>query len=141
MWSIVFDPKELRVYFRTKWNAHIRHIDFSPLDFSCSTQVQMLDVHSELSGDVGDDLVRYSHEVSLDHLVNVLGKLGFDASRNDMEGLLQQIEDYSCAEGGENVARVLSRVFPAWIWLVAAGLLVIVPLAVWYGTRRRVERN
>jgi hypothetical protein len=42
----------------------------------------MLDVHQALSGDVSDDFTPYSHEVSLDHLVNVLGKFGYDAPRD-----------------------------------------------------------
>jgi hypothetical protein len=137
MWSIVFDPENLRVSFRTKWNDQIRHLDFSQLDFSCATPVQMLDVHEELSGDVSDDLVPYSRKVSLDHLVNVLGQFGYDTPRDEMAGLLQQMEDYPCLEGKENVTSQASRGSFPWVWPVAAAVVVIVSLAVWYGARSR----
>jgi choloylglycine hydrolase len=140
MWSIVFDPKNLQAYFRTKWNSHIRHVDFSKLDFSCGTPIQMLDIHENLSGDVSNDLATYSHDASLDHLVNVLEKLGFDASRHQMEALLQQIESYPCAEGKEHITQQVPRV-SWWMWLVAAAVLATVPLAVWYSARRQVAQN
>jgi penicillin V acylase-like amidase (Ntn superfamily) len=136
MWSIVFDPQNLRVYFRTKWNAEIRHIDFSQLDFSCGAPVQMLDVHAELSGDVSDAFVPYSHEVSLAHLVNVLGKFGYDAPRDELEGLLQQMESYPCAEGEAHIPREASRSSFSWVWLVAAAIAVIVLLVIGYVIRR-----
>ncbi|MBN2392140.1 MAG: linear amide C-N hydrolase [Anaerolineae bacterium] len=139
MWSIVFDPQNLRVYFRTKWNTEIRHIDFSQLDFSCSTPVQMLDVHAELSGDVSDDFVPYSHEVNLAHIMNVLNKFGYDAPRGEMEGLLQQIESYPCAEGEAHIPQEAPRGVFSWIWSVATAMVVIVVIG--YIIRRRVGRR
>jgi penicillin V acylase-like amidase (Ntn superfamily) len=146
MWSIVFDPKNLRVHFRTKWNAEIRHLDFSQLDFACGTPVQMLDVHEELSGDVSDDLITYSHEVNFDHLVNVLEKLGVDVPRDQVETLLQQVESYPCLEGKEKeeeeetVTQETPRDF-SWVWPVAVAMLILVPVATWYRVRRRLKRN
>ena len=66
-WSIVFDPANLRVHFRTHSNPQIRYLDLGALDFSCRTPVMMLDIHADLSGDIKDDLVPYSHQASLDH--------------------------------------------------------------------------
>jgi penicillin V acylase-like amidase (Ntn superfamily) len=141
MWSIVFDPQNLRVYFRTKWNTEIRHIDFSQLDFSCGTPVHMLDVHAELSGDVSNDFIPYSHEVSLAHIMNVLGKFGYDAPRDEMERLLQQIEGYPCAGDEENATRDMSQGFFSRFWPVAAAIAVIVLLVIGYVIRRRVGRR
>jgi hypothetical protein len=139
MWSIVFDPQNLQVHFRTKWNDQIRHIDLGELDFACSTPVLMLDVHAPLSGDVSDDLQVYSHDIALDHFVNVMGKLGIDTSQSDAKALLQQLEDYPCAENGEKVAR---RAFDSpWFWLIAVAALVIISAAIWYGGRRRVRQK
>lgn len=99
----------------------------------------MLDVHQALSGDVSDDFTPYSHEVSLDHLVNVLGKFGYDAPRSEMDEFLQQMEDYPCVKVEETVTQEASPGSFSWVWLVAAAMLVVVPLAVWYGARRRGE--
>jgi choloylglycine hydrolase len=142
MWSIVFDPQNLQVHFRTKWNSRIRHIDFSKLDFSCGTPVEMLDIHEDLSGDVSSDFVPYSHDVSLDHEVNVLGKLGFETSRNQMEALLQQMERYPCVDGREHITQGGSPV-SQWAGLVGtwAAIIVVVAalalLVVWHGARMR----
>lgn len=140
VWTIVFDAENLQVHFRTKWNPHIRSIDLGKLDFTCGTEVQMLDVHADLSGDIGDDLETYSHDASLDHYVNVLEQLGLGSSRDQLESLLRQLERFSCADGEEHIVQETPQVSP-WIWLIAAAVLVIVPVAVWYGVRRRVERN
>jgi len=137
VWSIVFDPENLWVHFRTKWNSQIRSIDFSKLDFACGTPVQMLDVHADLSGDVSDDLETYSHDASLDHFVNVLEKLGLESPRGQIEALLQQMERFPCADGKEHIVQE-AQVSP-WIWLIVAAVLVIIPVAVWYRARRRVE--
>jgi len=137
VWSIVFDPENLWVHFRTKWNSQIRSIDFSKLDFACGTPVQMLDVHADLSGDVSDDLETYSHAASLDHFVNMLEKLGLESPREQTEALLQQMEGFPCADGKEHLVQE-AQVSP-WVWLIVAAVLVIVPLAVWYVARRRVE--
>ena len=140
VWSIVFDPKNLRGHFRTKWNSHIRTIDFSKLDFTCGTPVQMLDVHADLSGDISDDLETYSHETSLDHFVNVLEKLGLGSPRDRLGSLLQKMEGFPCTDGEEDMVQDASHV-SLWIWLIVAAVLVIVPLALWYRAHMRVEQN
>jgi choloylglycine hydrolase len=140
VWSIVFDSENLRVHFRTKWNSQIRTVDLNRLDFTCGTPVQMLDVHADLRGDIGDDLETYSHEASLDHFVNVFGKLGLENPRDQLGSLLRQMERFPCVDGEEHIVQDTLHV-SWWIWLIGAAVLVIVPLAVWYGARRRVERN
>ncbi len=146
MWSIVFDPQNLQVYFRTKWNDDIRRIDLDQFDFACGTPVEMLNIHEELSGDVSDDFMPYSHAVSLDHAVNVLGKLGFDAPRNQVEMLLQQAESYPCAESKESVTQKAPPVSQSTgsvaIPVVAIVLVVgIAFLAVWYKVRKRTAQR
>jgi penicillin V acylase-like amidase (Ntn superfamily) len=49
VWSFVYDPENLRVYFHSNRNQPIRSLDFSGLDFSCLTPVRMLDVHANVS--------------------------------------------------------------------------------------------
>jgi len=66
-WSIVFDPANLRIHFRTSRNPQIRTVDFAKLDFSCDSQILVHDIHADLSGDISDDFVPYSHRASVDH--------------------------------------------------------------------------
>jgi choloylglycine hydrolase len=148
VWSIVFDPQNLRVYFRTKWNNDIRYVDFSKLDFSCGTPVQMLDIHEKLSGDVSDDLMPYSHEMSLDHLAKALATLGINTPRDDLDKGLQELENYPCMDSEENLPgeksfgnENVSSDLPSWVWPAVVAMLVIASLLILYGIRRRVRRN
>jgi penicillin V acylase-like amidase (Ntn superfamily) len=105
-WSIVFDAENMRVYFRTRTNRQIRHIDFDTLDFACGTPVKMLDLHENLSGDVSNDLVAYSHEMSFDHMANFVEKWGLDISVQWIETSLRRMERFPCVEGGAHIQPV-----------------------------------
>jgi len=51
-WSIVYDLHHRRVYFRTLGNPHRRYIEISAFDFSCTTPVQVLDIHTAGRGNM-----------------------------------------------------------------------------------------
>ena len=63
-WSIVYDVRARRIFFRTRTSTDVRWIDFSALSFACDTPVKMLDVNAPLSGDVGPKLVLYRVETN-----------------------------------------------------------------------------
>ena len=64
-WSIVFDNRNMQVYFHTKMNPHMRRIDFSELDFSGDTPVRMLDANDPSTGDISLHFSEYSHATCL----------------------------------------------------------------------------
>jgi hypothetical protein len=70
-WSIVFDNRNLQVFFHTKINPHLRRIDFSELDFSGDTAVRMLDINDPSTGDIGLHLAEYSHAACLKFMMNM----------------------------------------------------------------------
>lgn len=59
-WSVVYDIKARRVYFRTRLARDIRSIDLAKLDFSCATPVEIIDVNGSGAGDVTGALVAYT---------------------------------------------------------------------------------
>lgn len=63
-WSIVYDIKNLSIYFRTLGNQQIRHFDLKSFDLSCSTPVRVLDVQAELSGDISDEFIDYTYQIN-----------------------------------------------------------------------------
>jgi len=146
-WSIVFDTQVLRVYFRTQTNSQIRSIDFGALDFSCGAPAQMLDIHEDLSGDISGALVAYSHQAGLDHLIDFLDKYDpVDMSQDQIEAIMQHLEGFVCTAGDahpehSDTQATLSTAASArsarWVWLVAAGVLLLAPLTAWYVARRR----
>ena len=65
-WSIVYDIKNLKVYFYTRGNEQIRYFALSSFDFSCKTPVTILDINSNLSGDVATNFVNCTHKANRD---------------------------------------------------------------------------
>jgi choloylglycine hydrolase len=61
-WSIVYDLKRLRVYFRTHDSREIKHADLRSFDLACGTAVRALDVNAPLAGDVSGRFTDYTRE-------------------------------------------------------------------------------
>jgi choloylglycine hydrolase len=76
-WRIVYDNKNMQVYFRTKVNYRIRHISVSDFDFSPSTPVKILDVNANLSGDITQEFSDYTYDANRDLIDRAYNKTGF----------------------------------------------------------------
>ena len=146
VWSFVFDPANLRVHFRTNDNPNIRYVDFSSLDFSCKTPVKLLDVHTDLSGDVSDDFVAYTHQASFTHTRNFFSQYqGVSVPPLLADTLLWGLESFPCQDGdistqadlvlyhplipptvGWAGLMILHRVGPFWILLVVLSLAFVI---------------
>jgi len=63
-WRIVYDVKNLSVFFRTLENQSIRHFSLKSFDLSCATPVKVLDVNTEQSGDIADKFVDYTYQIN-----------------------------------------------------------------------------
>lgn len=115
VWSFVYDPLHLLVYFRTTNNPDIRYLDFSNLDFSCQSQVVMLDVHAKVKGDIHDDLVAYTHGASFRHINRFFSEYeGMTLSPILVDTLLWGMESFSC-QAGETEIRSDLQLYKPWI--------------------------
>lgn len=154
-WSIVFDAEHLLVYFHTKRNPQIRHLDFGQLDFSCGGPALMLDIHASLVGDISDSLEPYSHERSVEHFVQFFEAWGMDIPPDRTEALVQRLEAFPCANPEERqtlpvppepsdilAGRIVDpQPSPAghgpWtVWLLAAVLFIPASAAIWRVARK-----
>lgn len=127
VWSFVHDPITPRVYFRTNKNPNIRYLDFSSLDFSCQSPVMMLDVHADVSGDISDDLVAYTHAENFMHARRFFTQYeGASMSPILVDTLLWGVESFPCQEGEialhDDFLRYRPLVPPTISW---AGLTVL----------------
>jgi choloylglycine hydrolase len=151
-WSIVFDTENLRVHFRTSRNPQIRYMDFAKLDFDCGTPVEMLDVHTPLSGNISDRLGRYTFDANLQHTLNFLEKWGgTELSALEVEVLARGLGTFGCERPvtpyqeetqlslspvvGWAVLAVFHRLWPAVI-VLGLGVAALVVWRVW-GRRQR----
>lgn len=76
-WRIVYDNKDMRIYFRTQHNPNIRRIKLSDFDFSRDTPVKVLDADADLSGDVTDKFSDYTYKANRDLIGRSFGKTSF----------------------------------------------------------------
>jgi choloylglycine hydrolase len=64
MWSIVYDIKNLKVYYKTISNSKIQNIEFMLLDFNCSSPVKIIDITAKHEGNINDKLESYTYEAN-----------------------------------------------------------------------------
>jgi penicillin V acylase-like amidase (Ntn superfamily) len=146
VWSFIFDPVNLRVHFRTNHNPNIRYVDLSSLDFSCNTPAKLLDVHTNLSGDISDEFITYTHTASFAYSNNFFSQYeGVKLSPFLVDTLLWGLDSFPCQDGDVStqvdIARyrplipptvtwagltILHRAGPFWIPIVVLSLAFIV---------------
>jgi penicillin V acylase-like amidase (Ntn superfamily) len=63
-WSLVFDTKKLRLYYKTALNREIRHVSLHDFDLRCSTDVYMINVNGIGSGNMTGKFVTYTRELN-----------------------------------------------------------------------------
>ncbi len=146
VWSFVFDPVNLRAYFRTNHTPNIRYVDFSSLDFSCRTSVKVLDVHGDVSGDISSKLGAYTHADSFAHSTRFFTEYeGMSMSPLLVDTLLWGLESFPCRDDDLSTQTdlvryrpllpptatwaglmLLHRVGPFWIPLVVLSLAVLI---------------
>lgn len=65
-WSIVYDQKRAKIYFRTMQSAAIKSIDTKSFDYSCGSAVKIFDVNSKESGDISAKFADYTRKANRD---------------------------------------------------------------------------
>lgn len=62
VWQLVYNSELREIYFRTKRYPKIKKALFDPIDFSCSRPAKILDMNSDLEGNIMDQLQNYTDE-------------------------------------------------------------------------------
>ena len=75
-WSIVYDNRNMKVYFQTDGNAKTRAVDVKSFDYSCKTPVKVLDANADLAGDVTGAFIDYTPETNINLTEASYTKLG-----------------------------------------------------------------
>ncbi len=63
-WSIVYDIKNMKVYFKTYDNSKLKSIYVPLLDFNCSSPAVMIDIDSDLEGNINSSFIKYTREAN-----------------------------------------------------------------------------
>ena len=79
-WSVVYDIKNLQIYFKTFENRNIRVVKLSDFDFSCDTPSSVLDLNQDLEGDVSGDFFEYTsmiNRILIETVFGIYKEVGF----------------------------------------------------------------
>jgi penicillin V acylase-like amidase (Ntn superfamily) len=63
-WSLVFDAKNLRLYFKTALNREIRYVSLHDFDLTCSSDVYMFNINDAGSGNMFSKFVPYTQTLN-----------------------------------------------------------------------------
>ena len=110
-WSIVYDQKRGRIYFRTRKRTELKSIDTSSLDYSCSTPVRILDIDLKESGDVTRRFKTYTREANRDLIQRSFSGTDFlknvpDTTKDDLADFPER---FVCAAKGPVTTPIDSR--------------------------------
>jgi choloylglycine hydrolase len=108
-WSLVFDTRNLRAYYRTNRNHDIRWVDLKDFDLRCGAPVKMLDIHDGGPGDVADEFFDFDFDLNRNHLEQFLRIWGVNLSHQEVTWLLNHFDSYPCIQNRRSSSR---RVMP-----------------------------
>jgi choloylglycine hydrolase len=63
-WSIVYDVKNRKVYFKTQRFPKIKTLNFDVIDFECKAKSRAIDLNSDSEGDLSEKLRYFSAEIN-----------------------------------------------------------------------------
>ena len=96
-WSIVFDTRRKRIYFKTYSHPGIKFFDLRDFNVSCRETVQMLDVQTSLSGDGFPFFQDVTFEAASDHFRHFLESWqGRDPAPGEIENELGYYMNFPC---------------------------------------------
>ena len=81
-WSIVFDIRSRKAYFRTASHSEVREVSLYDFNLHCASGVRMLQIQADLSGDVSGHFRDFSVEESVDQMYEFLTAWGYSYPRS-----------------------------------------------------------
>jgi choloylglycine hydrolase len=63
-WSIVYDPGDKKIWFKTEKFPEVKTFSFSSFDFSCTAAAKMIDMNSAGQGDISKYFTDYSKDAN-----------------------------------------------------------------------------
>ena len=97
-WSIVFDIRKRKAYFRTASNPEVREVNLFDFNFHCTNGVQMLQIQADLSGDVSGHFRDFSLEESVDQMEEFLTAWGYSNPRSTSVSFTRHFGEVPCSE-------------------------------------------
>ncbi len=97
-WSVVYDIKAREIWFRSVQSPAIKHISMSSFEYSCDRPQLMLDMNSQLEGDVEGHFVPYDSELNHNLFRTFCGRWGIELSEQDARNATGFFDSFECAD-------------------------------------------
>jgi len=136
-WSIVYDIKNMKVYFKTYDESKIKNIKFALLDFNCSSPVEMIDINSNLEGNINSNMIEYSSQANRDLIEGSYNKVDFLRNipadyRNEASSYPEKLNCRTKSENqlnsSENNSDYIKAPFLIFTGIILSSILLIVSL-------------
>lgn len=101
-WSIVYDQRRGRIYYRTKKRGELKSIDATVFDYSCGSLVKTLDLDAKATGDVTHQFKPYSRKDNRDLIERAMNGTSFLRSvpSSARDRYAEFPERFSCSANG-----------------------------------------
>lgn len=101
-WSYIIDVNKGEIYFKTSLGKEIKHFNLHGLDFSCNTEVKLIDINSNFEGNVSERFVKYTLDLNKQFItdgINSVNRNGdftrlVESNGNTLENLIQKMAIY-----------------------------------------------
>jgi MYXO-CTERM domain-containing protein len=101
LWSVMFDVRAMRLYLSTVQNSELRYLDFKDFDFSCQTDVQVLDINSPGSGNIRSSFVPYTTSFNREMVkrtYDIYASYGRPTPENEIERIIAFPDTTTCMD-------------------------------------------
>ena len=102
-WSLAFDVNTLRISWKTFSNNKLRYVDFKDFDFSCQTDVEVLDVNGGDTGNVRTAFAPYTVAFNREQVTRIYALynqhsdfIGKQYSQDTIDGIIAFPESTIC---------------------------------------------
>ena len=106
-WSMAYDVRAMRISWKTQTNDKLRYVDFKDFDFSCKTDVKVLDINNTATGDVHASFMPYTVAFNRKFVTRIYALyneysdyLGKEYSQERIEGIIA-FPDSTICDGGD----------------------------------------
>jgi choloylglycine hydrolase len=107
-WSMAFDVHARRLYWKTMSNSKLRHVDIKDFDFSCKTDVEVLDIDDGDTGNVHTAFIPYTVEFNRKYVTGIYSLynqhsdiIGKQYSQDIIDGIIAFPESTICNVGSK----------------------------------------
>jgi hypothetical protein len=142
-WNIIYDIKNMTVYFRTYDNRKIKSIELNALDFKCGSEVKVIDINSDSEGNISDLMNNYTYELNRELIEESYSNVDFlkNVSQGSKNRIAEFPEKLKCNGDSQiNKGSVSSNYFTSLPFIIAAVFLIISVLIILKFKQRKYKQ-